>query len=181
MQTAAKITIARPISKDVFARKKEPINLKAQVSKNIQLFKSSIKQSQNNIKVLSKKIEKRNKNAMEMKENIDVNEEEIMNEKEELEEASQFIQDYKIKKVINVLDICAKQKKAQFLEKIIKKGKTVKSKKLSHATLADKQRKNRKFLEALNKVMLSNGELDYLKPYLDELTKYLDEPQGIIN
>ena len=166
----AKEIYSKMNTKDVFAKKKQAVNLKSQVAKNIQLFKSSIKQSQSNIKNLDKKIDRLSRESNAQKENIEANEEEILNEKEELQEATQFIRDYKIKRVINVLDIFAKQKKAQTLEKIIKRGKAVKAKKLSEATLADKMEKNKKFVEALAKVVQSNGELDYLTPYLDELS-----------
>lgn len=158
---------------DVFSIKKDNTVVKSQVSKNIQLFKSSIKQSHQNINSINKEIEKLSAKTSEQKATLREAEERLFDEREELQRATQFIQNYKVKKIISVLDVFSRQQKAATLESIIKKGKIVKGRKLTQASLADKLEKNQKFLQAFKNVIGGAGELGYLNPFLQEIEEYL--------
>lgn len=155
-----------------FSKKNIKKNKKCKVSKNIQLFKSSIKKSQEGVKKIERQI-----TVME-KENIDYNEkledqQNFLKQNENIiNETKDFIKNYKIKKLCNILNICLFQKKTMSLEKIIKRGKTVKVNEKIKQKLFDKVSYNKKFLDTFISLCENNEEIKYVLPYLEEIKEF---------
>ena len=144
-------------------------NNKTQVSKNIELLKGSIQQSQKNIAGFEKqcdKLEKENGNAQNVAES---SQQQIEAVETELRTFNSYIQGYKLRKLVNVLRIHQAQQKALFFEKVLKSGKVIKAGQSMVDALAAQSEKGRRMVEAMRNLVSEQSELKYVEPIINDL------------
>jgi len=154
---------------DVVKIKNVKNNNKTQVSKNIELLKTSINQSQKNISNFEKQSQKIEKENINVQNNTETTQQKIENLENELNSFNSYIQSYKLKKLMNVMKIHTSQQKALVLEKILKSGKVSKIGSTGLDSLRIQSDKNKALANTVKDFVKKETDLEYVDNILNEL------------
>ncbi len=154
-------------------KKKIKSNKKSQLAKNIQLFKSSIKQSQEGVKKLSKNLTNIDKENSVILQNIDDKQKDILASEKYLQNNLNFVKNFKVGRLVKIVEIFVNQQRALSLEKIYKRGKLLKPKEDLKNLLFDQKTQNKKFITTFKAVCEMNSEIKFILPYIEHLNDYI--------